>query len=139
MIKLLPILTEIRIRTELQQYLEEKGYDPNQTEFPKGLDLSGTGIKSIPLHLKISKFLNLKGTKITSIPNGMKIYGNLILDNTPITRLPEHLKIRGSLYLNNVKLDFMVSNGVQVGYRVFTNNHLNMWFLPNDLRRKAKV
>jgi len=137
MIKLVNLLNEIRILTDFQAALEQKGYAIGQTEFPKGLNLSGTKIKNIP-RVKVIGDLNLSNTQISSLPNGLKVYGNLVLNNTSVV-LPQRLKIRGSLYLKGVKIDYKVSDQIQVGYRVYIDNELTMWYLPDDLRRKAKV
>lgn len=140
MIKLLEILQEIRITPFTQDFkdaLQQKGYSLSM-DFPNGLNLSGTKIKRIP-RLNIKGNLNLSNTLLDSLPSGLKIYGNLNISNTLITALPPRLKIRGSLYMNNINLDTVVSNDVQVGYRVYMNNPLNAWYLNDDLRRKSKT
>ena len=68
------------------------------------LDLSGTGITSLPEDLQVGGYLDLSGTAITSLPKGLCVGGSLYLRNTAITSLPEDLQVGGSLYLSGTAI-----------------------------------
>ena len=66
-----------------------------------GLDLSDTGIASLPDNLTVGGGLDLRGTKITSLPDNLTVGGWLDLSNTGITSLPDNLTVGGGLDLSN--------------------------------------
>jgi len=78
------------------------------------LDLSGTGITSLPEGLSVGESLNLSGTGITSLPEGLSVGGSLDLSGTGITSLPEGLSVGGYLDLSGTGITSL-PEGLSVG------------------------
>ena len=68
------------------------------------LDLSRSGITSLPEDLKVGGDLSLFDTPITSLPEGLKVGGSLDLRGTKITSLPNDLKVEGTIEGTNKKM-----------------------------------
>ena len=65
------------------------------------LDLSGTGITSLPDNLTVGGGLDLRGTGITSLPDNLTVGGYLDLEGcTDIKTLPDNLMVGGWLDLS---------------------------------------
>ena len=64
-------------KQELEQMMEQNG---------GWLDLSGTGITSLPEGLTVGGWLDLRETGITSLPEGLTVGGSLYLSGTGITK-----------------------------------------------------
>ena len=67
-------------KQELEQMMEQNG---------GWLDLSGTGITSLPEGLTVGGWLDLRETGITSLPEGLTVGGSLYLRGTGITNQDE--------------------------------------------------
>ena len=91
-------------KEQLQKMMGESG----------SLDLSGTGITSLPDGLTVGGSLDLSGTGITSLPDGLTVGGSLDLSGTGITSLPDGLTVGGSLYLRGTGITSL-PDGLTVG------------------------
>lgn len=81
-----------------------------------GLDLSGTGIVSLPENLTVDGLLYLSGTNIASLPEGLVVGDDLYLDNTDIlNRLPEGLKIGGEIIIGGDVYSIPARNRLREG------------------------
>ena len=74
------------------------------------LDLSGTGITSLPDNLTVGGGLYLRGTGITSLPDNLTVGGSLDLSGTRITSLPDNLTVGGWLYLSGTGITSLPDN-----------------------------
>ena len=74
------------------------------------LDLSGTGITSLPDNLAVGGWLDLRGTGITSLPDNLAVGGTLDLRGTGITSLPDNLAVGSSLYLRGTGITSLPDN-----------------------------
>ena len=63
------------------------------------LDLSGTGITSLPEGLTVGGWLDLRGTGITSLPEGLTVGGSLDLRGTGITNPKHYRKFKNGDYV----------------------------------------
>lgn len=63
------------------------------------LDLSGTGITTLPDNLTVGGWIDLRDTGVNALPDDLTVGGWLDLGNTKITALPDNLTIGGSLDL----------------------------------------
>ena len=79
------------------------------------LDLSDTPIKSLPKCLTVGDSLYLSGTPIKSLPKCLTVGGSLYLRGTPIKSLPECLTVGGSLYLRGTGITSKNANKLHNG------------------------
>ena len=74
------------------------------------LDLSGTGITSLPDKLTVGGWLDLRDTGITSLPDNLTVGGSLYLSGTGITSLPDNLTVGGWLDLSGTGITSLPDN-----------------------------
>ena len=74
------------------------------------LDLSGTGITSLPDNLTVGGWLDLRGTGITALPDNLTVGGGLDLSGTGITALPDNLTVGGGLDLRGTGITALPDN-----------------------------
>lgn len=74
------------------------------------IDLSGTGITSLPDNLTVGGWLDLHNTGITSLPDNLTVGGWLDLTGTGIASLPDNLTVGGSLYLSGTGITALPDN-----------------------------
>ena len=74
------------------------------------LDLSETGITSLPDNLTVGGWLDLRETGITSLPDNLTVGGWLDLRGTGITALPDNLTVGGWLDLRGTGITSLPDN-----------------------------
>lgn len=112
--------------------LNNQELTPEDLKVKKFLDLSNTGITTLPDGLEAEDGLDLSDTNITSFPNGLKVNSSLWLSNTPITSFPDNFKIEGELALNNTKITTLPDN-LEVGDNLYLQNS-PITTIPSSLR-----
>jgi hypothetical protein len=95
------------------------------------LDLSGTGITSLPDNLTVGGSLNLRDTSITSLPDNLTVGGSLNLRDTSITSLPDNLTVGGSLDLGGTGITSLPDN-LTVGGSIYLRD-TSITSLPDNL------
>jgi len=68
------------------------------------LDLSNTGVETLPEGLQVSGWLDLAYTFIEYLPEGLKVGGHLDLIETDIKFLPKGLEVGRNLYIDDSPL-----------------------------------
>ncbi|WP_418186763.1 hypothetical protein [Aliarcobacter lanthieri] len=116
--------------------LEDLGYelkkDGEKLVYDGSLDLSGTGITSLPDNLSVGGSLYLSNTGITSLPDNLSVSGYLDLSNTGITSLPDNLSVGGSLYLSNTGITSLPDNLSVSGYLDLRNTGITNYPLVHN-------
>jgi len=112
---------------------------PEDQRIVKGnLDLSNTGITSLPVGLHVTGALFLNGSKsLIELPSGLKVDGSLDLSDTGITSLPTDLKVGGSLYLNRTGITSLPAGLHVGGYLNLTGTPITS--LPADLQVRGAI
>jgi hypothetical protein len=101
--------------------------------FMGDLDLSSTGITSLPAGLKVGGKLGLFRCKsITSLPVGLQVGRDLMLTDSGITSLPADLQVGGLLALNDTRITSLPT-GLRVGGELFLHG-VAITSLPDDLQ-----
>ena len=88
--------------------------------------------------IRIKGSLNLTNSGITSLPEGLTVEGNLDLGNTGITSLPKSLTVEGNLDLgNNIGITSLPEGLTVKGNLDLSFTHI--WSLPEDLTVKGNL
>ena len=108
---------------KLKEYLIKAGIDFEEKDgvitVGGGLDLSNTGITSLPDNLTIGGWLDLRNTGITSLPDNLTVGGGLDLSNTRITS-KEREKVKKLQNMVEFQLSVQAKLSWQNGrYRIF--------------------
>ena len=74
------------------------------------LDLSNTGITSLPDNLTVGGWLDLRGTGVTALPDNLAVGGWLDLSGTGITALPDNLTVGDWLDLSGTGITALPDN-----------------------------
>ena len=90
---------------------------PDNLTVGGGLYLRGTGITSLPDNLTVGGGFDLSDTGITSLPDNLTVGGWLDLRDTGITSLPDNLTVGGGLYLRDTGITSLPDN-LTVGGRL---------------------
>ena len=104
---------------------------PDNLTLGDSLDISYTGITSLPDNLTVGGYLDLRGTNITSLPDNLTVGGYLDLSGTGITSLPDNLTVGGSLYLRGTNITSLPDNLTVGGYLDLRGT--NITSLPDNL------
>lgn len=102
----------------------------------RGVDLSGSSIKTLPDDLTVSGNLSLADTKIARLPNNLNIQGDLNISNTAISELPPGLKVSGGLKLSGTKISAL-PDGMSIGTLDISNTPITQ--LPPRLEIKQRL
>lgn len=78
------------------------------------LDLSGTGIKTLPKNFYVNTSLNLSNLDTIELPQGLCVAGDLILGNTKIDKFPGVMTIGGNIYVDHDDIP-VFTPGLSVG------------------------
>jgi hypothetical protein len=101
------------------------------------LNLSHSGITSLPKGLKVGGNLLLTGSKITSLPEGLNVVDVLCLYNTEIESLPKGLKVGDQLDLRWTKVTSL-PRGLEVGGFLRIGDTDLEDYSDDDLRKMVK-
>jgi hypothetical protein len=85
------------------------------------LDLSDSGIKTLPDNLTIRYSLDLTYCPIKTLPKNLKVGGNLVLYESEIESLPKDLEVEGDLNIRNTPLANKYLDKFSVGQLLWSN------------------